>query len=154
MAKHPSEKLALLPETAASFMRLILTTIILTMLAKPVWAHKFDIDNILKLFPICETQSSLGQACKYRFNNSKPANFLEDCCEGNEKISYEGNTVKILTSGDWLYWFKVTPINDDAAQITFGDRAMNGGSYFVVTEYLARLNDGELLLEEQSSNHY
>ena len=40
MAKHPSEKLALLPESAASFMRLILTTIILTMLFAPVWASE------------------------------------------------------------------------------------------------------------------
>jgi hypothetical protein len=39
MAKHPSEKLALLQESAASFMRLILTTIIMTMLVQPVWAQ-------------------------------------------------------------------------------------------------------------------
>ena len=38
MAKHLSEKPALLQEIAASFMRFILTTIILTMLAQPVWA--------------------------------------------------------------------------------------------------------------------
>ena len=135
-------------------MRLILTTIILTMLAQPVWAQKVDTENILELFPICETPSSLGQTCKYQFNNSKPANFLDVCCDGNERISYEGNTVKILTSGDWLYWFTVVPSTNHNYRITFGDRAMNGGSYFVVTEYLARLNDGELLIEEQSSEQY
>ena len=135
-------------------MRLILTTIILTLFVQPVWAQKLDTKTILDLFPICETQSSLGQSCKYRFSDTKPANFLEVCCDGNEAISYEGNTVKILTSGDWLYWFTVVPSSNQNYRVTFGDRAMNGGSYFVVTEYLARLNDGELLLEQQSSNQY
>jgi len=117
-------------------------------------AEKVGIKNVLDLFPICEIRSSLGQTCKYKFNNSKPANFLEVCCDGNETISYEGNTVKILTSGDWLYWFTVVPSSNQNYRVTFGDRAMNGGSYFVVTKYLARLKDGELLLEEKSSKHY
>ena len=115
---------------------------------------KLSAENVLDLFPICETQSSLGQICKYRFSDTKPANFLDVCCDGNETISYEGNSVKILTSGDWLYWFTVVPSTNHNYRVTFGDRAMNGGSYFVVTEYLARLNDGELLIEEQSSEQY
>ncbi len=43
MAKHPSKKPALLQESAASFMRLVLTTIILTTLVQPVWAS--DVTN-------------------------------------------------------------------------------------------------------------
>lgn len=113
-------------------------------------AYGTDINsrNILNLFPICETPSSLGQRCKYDYAKTKPYGFLDVCCSDGANVEYKENSVSVLSSGNWYYNFDISRSSDGNYEIIFTDKAMNGGSYHSVTTFDAKIENGIILLNE------
>jgi hypothetical protein len=110
--------------------------------------------NILRLFPICEMPSSLGQRCKYDFPNKPPKDFLQACCPQGQKISYSENSIEVFSADNWLYRFEISSLPSDFAQITFEDKAMNGGSYHTIAKFIAHIDDGKLSLWKYWTTRY
>ena len=111
-------------------------------------AGELNANNILNLFSICEIPSSLGQKCKYEFAETKPDSFLEVCCSDGANVEYKENSVSVLSSGNWYYNFDISRSSDGNYEITFTDKAMNGGSYHSVTSFDVKLENGIILLNE------
>ena len=132
--------------------RFILLTVFTSLIMS--FAYVFDSitpQNVLQLFPICETSSSLGQKCKYSSRDRKPNNFLNVCCDGSENITFLGNTISIDRPNEWNYSFTVRNKLFFINEIDFTDKAMNGGSYHTKTKYFAVLVGGKIFLSESSS---
>lgn len=130
-------------------MRSIITTLFLVLISNSsLGAGELNANNILNLFPICEIPSSLGQKCKYEFAETKPDSFLEVCCSDGANVEYKENSVSVSSSGNWHYNFNISRSSDGNYEIIFTDKAMNGGSYHSVTTFDAKLENGNLLLDE------
>jgi|TARA_X000000950_G_scaffold92625_1_gene116581 hypothetical protein len=133
-------------------MRGIITTLFLVLISNSLsGAGELNANNILILFPICETPSSLGQRCKHNYAESIPDNFLEVCCSDGANVQYKENSVSVSSSGNWYYNFDISRSSDGNYEIIFTDKAMNGGSYHSVTAFDVKLENGILLLEEINS---
>ena len=129
--------------------RAIITALLLILASiNPSGAGELNANNILKLFPICEIPSSLGQRCKYDYAETKPDSFLEVCCSDGANVEYKENSVSVLSNGNWHYNFDISSNGDGKYQIIFNDEAMNGGTYHSVTTFDAKLENGNLLLDE------
>ncbi len=111
-------------------------------------AGELNWHNILKLFPICETPSSLRQRCKYDYAETKPDSFLKVCCSASANVEYNGNSVSVLSRSNWYYNFDISRSSDGNYEIIFTDEAMNGGSYHSVTVFDVKLENGIILLDE------
>ena len=111
-------------------------------------AGELNSHNILKLFPICETPSSLGQRCEYDYAETKPESFLEVCRSDGANIEYNGNSVSVLSRSNWYYNFDISRGSDVNYEIIFTDKAMNGGSYHSVTAFDVKLENGIILLDK------
>jgi len=130
-------------------MRAIITALFLMLVnISSLCAGELKTNNILNLFPICEIPSSFGQKCKYEFAETKPDSFLEVCCSDGANVEYKENSVSVLSSGNWYYNFDISRSSDGNYEIIFTDKAMNGGSYHSVTTFDAKLENGNLLLDE------
>lgn len=130
--------------------------LILFVVAWSAFADTASINNknILRLFPICELPSSLGQRCKYDFANKSPKDFLEACCPSGQKITFAENSVEVFSADNWLYRFDITPLLGNFTEVIFEDKAMNGGSYHTVAKFIAHNNDGELSLWKYWTTRY
>jgi len=107
-------------------------------------------ENILTLFPICETASSLGQRCKFDFKDDPPRDFLEVCCKDGHKISRTETSVEVLSTSGWLYRFDLFLLAGNFWIISFEDKGMKGATYHTVAKFLAHINDGKLSLWKYS----
>lgn len=130
--------------------------LLLFMAAWSAFAETASINNknILRLFPICEIPSSAGQRCKYDFANKSPKDFLEACCPSGQKITFAKNSVEVFSADNWLYRFDIIPLLGNFSEVTFEDKAMNGGSYHTVAKFIAYNNDGELFLWKYWTTRY
>ena len=130
-------------------MRAIITALFLMLVnISSSGAGELNANNILNLFPICEIPSSLGQRCKYDYEETKPDNFLEVCCSNGANVEYKESSVSVLSSGNWFYNFDISRSSDGNYEIIFTDKAMNGGSYHSVTTFDSKLENGIILLNE------
>ena len=122
--------------------------LILFVVAWTAWAEstKLSSKNLLKLFPICEIPSSLGQRCKYDFKDAAPKDFLEVCCSNNRKVTAFGNSVTVIEPENWFYRFEILGRVGNYALISFEDKALNGGSYHTISNYLLKQSRGGLTL--------
>jgi hypothetical protein len=145
----------------------VITAILMMLFSQLVWAEDFaptspasadttsiNTKNILRLFPICELASSLGQRCIYDFVNIRPTGFLEVCCQNGQEISYTENSVEVFSADNWLYRFEINPLPSNFAQVIFEDKAMNGGSYHTAARYITHFNDGELSIWKYWTTRY
>ena len=130
--------------------------LILFVASWTAWAesNKLSSKNLLKLFPICEIPSSLGQRCKYDFKDTTPKNFIEVCCPNGHKISVNEKSVEVFSASEWLYRFDISYLPNDFVKIRFEDKAMNGGSYHTIAEFLAYLDNGKMQLSKHSTTRY
>ena len=126
----------------------------LPLLSQNAWSNELNSNNILDLFPICEIPSSLGQKCKYEFAETKADSFLQVCCSDGANVEYKGNSVSVLSSGNWLYKFDISSNSDGTYQVIFTDEAMNGGTYYTLTEFNGQILEGKLLLKQGKSNKF
>ena len=95
-------------------------------------------ENLLTLFPICEIPSSLGQKCKYEFSVRKPSSFLEVCCSTKRKVTSFGNSTTVIEPENWFYRFEILGTVGNYTLISFEDKALNGGSYHTLSNYLLK----------------
>ena len=130
--------------------------LILFVVAWTAWAEttKLSSKNLLKLFPICEIPSSLGQRCKYDFKDAAPKDFIEVCCPTGHKILADEKTVEVFSANKWLYRFDLSHLPGNVTKIRFEDKAMNGGTYHTVAKFLAYLDNGKLELWKYSTARY
>jgi len=136
--------------------RTLLTAIFLTLFSQTAWAEsaKLSSKNLLKLFPICEIPSSLGQRCKYDFKDAVPKDFIEVCCPTGHKILKDEKTIEVFSADEWLYRFDLSQLPGNVTKIRFEDKAMNGGTYHTVAKFLAYLDNGKLQLWKYSTTRY
>ena len=111
-------------------------------------------ENILTLFPICETGSSLGQRCKFDFKDDPPRDFLEVCCKDGHRISRTETSVEVFSASGWLYRFDLSPVAGNFWIVSFEDKGMKGATYHTVTKFLAHIDEGELNLWKYSVKRY
>lgn len=117
-------------------------------------AGELNANNILKLFPICEIPSSLGQKCKYEFAETKPENFLEVCCSHGANVEYKENSVSVLSNDNWHYNFNISSGSNGMYKVIFTDKAMNSGSYHSVTTFEAVSSKDKLIFKETKAELY
>ena len=104
--------------------------------------------DLLKLFPICSVQSSLGQTCKYKPEKIKSSFSLVNLPDGTVDLSVEGSI--FVSTDDWYYSLLLKHQDGNGFVITFSDDAKHG-SYHVVTDYFVRKNsigNWEMFAEE------
>ena len=112
----------------------------------PALASKINILDVVDKFPICEIPSSLGQKCKYEFKDSKPKRFFEVCCSESREVSAFKNTVTVVEPQNWFYRFEIHGSVGDYALMSFEDKALNGGSYHALSDYLLKHTEEGLTL--------
>lgn len=112
----------------------------------PAGADEIKILDVVDKFPICEIPSSLGQKCKYEFKDSKPKSFFEVCCSESREVSAFKNTATVVEPQNWFYRFEILGTVGDYALISFEDKALNGGSYHALSNYLLKHTEDGLTL--------
>ena len=109
-------------------------------------ADEISILDVVKKFPICDIPSSLGQKCKYELKDKKPINFFEVCCSESREISAFKNAATVIELQNWFYRFEILGTVGDYTLISFEDKALNGGSYHALSNYLLKQTDEGLTL--------
>ena len=118
----------------------------LICVSAPSLAGEINILNIVGKFPICDIPSSLGQKCKYEFKNRKPTSFFEVCCSESREVSAFKNAATVIEPQNWFYRFEILGTVGDYTLISFEDKALNGGSYHALSNYLLKQTDEGLTL--------
>ena len=112
----------------------------------PAGAAEVNILDVVGKFPVCDIPSSLGQKCKYEFKDRKPTSFFEVCCSESQEVSAFKNAATVIEPQNWFYRFEILGTVGDYTLISFEDKALNGGSYHALSNYLLKQTDEGLTL--------
>ena len=95
--------------------------------------------SLLKNFPICYLNSSLGQFCKYKKEEFKASFSLIDIADSKAKLTHP-YTLTVDTD-EWHYHLALQESGENHLTIIFTDDAKRA-SYHVTSDYHVRLTKG------------